>query len=1006
MKEIQVDRSPNDDEKTSKEIGKWTTALMNTSGGLIVLYCKKPDSDQQRDKWLMGLESALVNNWIPESIVQSLIRFQYREIDEQLRVYMFVGKAPHVITFSYNAYGRHATCIRPIRDATRVQQMLCERPSSFSNVEWLSPMKKLLTKVQAFKVGDPIPAEYRENKDMEFKHCYTDISKRKELHSFGVKELKQRLHGDGGYIQYISAFANTHGGSLVLGVEEGGKFPVVRGFEISEEEKQKIHECLHAALESCIWYGNQAYKPCCDRDWKLLYHDVIEQGETSKQQLIEICVPKHAGGLFLRSPVYYMVDKGGALGSNVKQPNNNKTPQDNPSQHEMLELWKKAFHACSNSDEETSKQGAIKTHYTTATKINIPAVKCKQTRHSPDEASVEQHEETDKGPDETKLPKSFKESQSVYKTDITVLNMNVRDCCSSKLANHIQTMKNTKTWYPPWQTMQHRMLREARFSDLINFIDACEWSGVASVISEHTDAEDQKDRPSVDNCSILCHVLIIREAKAPVLICCVKDTSRSARTQEDLDKMIEFALCKGRMLKRQYILSIANRFWQSVIFHFEIQVLLVPTVGDITKVWDSRSIGSQPVTYPAMDGDVQHMIACTGLAEWLLKTRHSVKDRYGDILTQHLTEAQARILLDRKERVLIVSGKSGTGKTVIALHLVYEALSQGMTDKDVLYICSNEGLEAFIRSQVPCQVMVVKKADCLAQRGDLLKKKLVVVDDIHAIKLQTNWKEKWGRVDWQTDPSDLYMMLFLQAARGTNVAVFFDPDQDYMENLPSDFDTRLRDLAGQVDDMLTHDIQVVTLTERMRNSREINRFLQASLNQAKVPGTISCLSEQQGDDVLYEYIGKTAEDNATILNEKLVVLENKYSPKSIAILCDDIDQLNTIKSLLMEKFQRNFQTPRRYPVRQMVFCLLEDFGGLEADVVLFLLPPRFDTDAIKVSWKYINTISSRAKQRLELLLNWEPLKEETRQGKIATLLELFATVSNLCTEMQCHRRYM
>ncbi len=985
MKQIQVEKSPKNDEKTSKEIGKWITALMNTSGGLIVLYCKQPDSDQQRDRWLMGLEDVLTHNWITVSTFQSLVRFRYLEMDGQLRIYIFVGKAQNIITFSYNAYGRQATGITPIRDAKRIQQMLNETQDDSSKVQCFSLVEQIRAKLKSFKIGDPIPAEYRENETMEFKHCYTDKSKNKELPSFGVKELKQRLCGDGGYIQYISAFANTHGGSLVLGVEEGGKFPVVRGFKIPEDEQQRLRECLNAELDKCLWHGKASYKPCFGQDWNLLFHIVSEQGGTSERQLIEICVPKHRGGMFLTSPVFYMVGKYGHLDRNGVQQSKSLSAKAQPSQNDMFKLWKQEFQT--SSEEDSTIQGEFNKHWTTPSTTNITAVNNGQNIPMTDETKNKVHDKIGSEHDEINLPKSFKESQSEHKTDIMVSSMNVRDCCLSKMAKYIQTMEHPKAWYPPWQTTQGSMHMEGRFADVINFIDACEWNGVASIITETTDSEECQESPTAENCSLLFLVLVTRKSKAPVLICCIKDTSDKRRPQTDLDKMVEYALRKGRMLKRQYLLSTVNKACQSVIFHFEIEVLLVPTHGDIAKIWDSRRTGSQPVTYPAVHGDLQHVIACTGLAEWLLKTRHSVKDRYGDILTEHLTEAQARILLDRKERVLIVSGKSGTGKTVIALHLVYEALSQGMTDKDVLYICSNEGLEAFIRSQVSCQVMVVKKADCLPQRDAILKKKLVIVDDIHAIKLQGDWKKKWDGVDWQRGPSDLYMMLFLQAAHGTNVAVFFDPDQDYEDNLPSDFDKRLRDLAVQVDGVLTQDVQVITLTERIRNSREINRFMQASLNQAKVPGTISCMNEEEGDDVVYQYIGKNIEDSSNILNEKLGALEKKYSPKSIAVLCDDNDQLDKTKSLLSEKFHRTFQTVRRYPVDQMIFCSLEDFGGLEADVILFLLPPKYETGAIKVNWKYMNTISSRAKQRLELLLPWDPREEETKPGIIVSVLE-------------------
>ncbi len=156
------------------------------------------------------------------------------------------------------------------------------------------------------------------------------------------------------------------------------------------------------------------------------------------------------------------------------------------------------------------------------------------------------------------------------------------------------------------------------------------------------------------------------------------------------------------------------------------------------------------------------------------------------------------------------------------------------------------------------------------------------------------------------------------------------------------------------------------------------------------------LNERPGDDVLYEYIGSSIEDNGKILSAKLDVLGEKYGARSVAILCDDTDQLNEMKTLLAEKFHKKFQEDNTYPIEYMVMCSVEDFGGLEAEVILFLLPRNFGTGGVKVSWKYVNVISSRARERLEFLLPWDPASgesgDEEWQGKLTNLLELFKMV--------------
>ena len=972
--EISLNKSPTDTDKTIKEIAKWISALMNTVGGLILLYSNRPDSDRKRDKWLMGFESVLANNWIPESLLQSLIRYQCLETDGQLRIYIFVSKSPNLVTFNCYAFGRRATGVRPIKDSHRIQEMLDESSrSSASGGECSSQMTDLLTEGH-FKVNDPIPVIYRESETMEFKHCYLGTSAEKsELPSFEVTQLKHRL---GEYQEYRSAFANTHGGSLVLGVEEKEKFPVVRGFRITENQEADekcITEYMETRLEECIWHGQPGYKPLKGQDWNIFYHRVIEENG-KERKMIEVRIAKHSGGMLTQSPVYYVVNGNGAM-----------------EEKKRYNEWKLHLHANILDEGNRDVQSHIQKHVErAATETNDNVVETSNVPNVPEDQSQQGISAATSAGVDSKLPKSFKESQSEHKSDIMVQGLSMHDCCTNRMARHIQGGQDDKIWYPSFEHIQKRLPVDISSEKLMTFLQAKEWNGVASVIEIPMESNTTNDYCPLTSAGhgVLCHVLIIRKHDAPLLICCINDKSHYDITGQDLEKLVDYALDSGRVLKRQFLACTANKQHHSCLFHIDVEVLLVPNEGDVQTVWNSKT--KQPVTYPYSNQERQYTIACTGLSEELLRTRASVKDRYGQILAEHLTEAQARILLAKSERLLVVNGKSGTGKTVIALNLMTEAMKKRNVIEDVVYVCSNEGLKAFVNSQVPCEAIVVKSTNCLtqSQKSLLENAKLVIVDDVHAIELDDNW---------ETNPGDLYLTLFTHAERlHTRVAVFFDAEQDYMGNLPVNFDKRLRDLAENVPGMMCEDIKIVTLRQRIRNSQEINRFMQANQNQANIAGTIECLNERPGDDVLYEYIGSNIEDSGNILNAKLDVLEKKYEARSVAILCDDIDQLNEMKTLLMEKFHKTFQEDNRYPIEHMVMCSLEDFGGLEAEVILFLLPRNFGTGGVKVSWKYVNVISSRARERLEFLLPWDPASgesgDEEWQGKLTNLLELFKMV--------------
>ncbi len=977
--EISLDKFPTDTDKTIKEIAKWISALMNTVGGLIVLYSKRPDSDRKRDKWLMGFESVLANNWISESLLQSLIRYRYLETDSQLRIYIFLTKAPNLVTFSFYAFGRRATDVRPIKDPHRIQEMLNESSHSCaSGGECSSQMTDLLTEGETLKVNDPIPVIYRESETMEFKHCYRGSSAEKsELPSFEVTKLKHLL---GEYLQYLSAFANTHGGSLVLGVEEKEKFPVVRGFRITENQEADekcITEYMETRLEECIWHGQPGYKPLKGQDWNIFYHRVIEENG-KERKMIEVRIAKHSGGMLTQSPVYYVVNGNGAM-------------EEKKTYYEWLHVQASILDV-GNGDMHSPLEKHVKRADSGTTggepQNSIDSI----APNAPEDQPQPDIPVTTNAASDSKLPKSFKESQSEHKSDNRVQSLSMHDCCINRMVKYIQAGQGDKIWYPSFEDIQKRLPVDISREKLMTFLQAKKWNGVASVIEIPMESNTTNDYCPLTSAGhgVLCHILIIRKHEAPLLICCIRDKSNYDITGHDLKKVVGYALDSGRALKRQFLMCTANKPHHSCLFHFDVEVLLVPNEGDVhvRTVWNSKT--EQPVIYPYANQERQYNIACTGLGEELLRTRASVKDRYGQILAEHLTEAQARVLLAKPECVLLVNGKSGTGKTVIALHLMMEAMKERNVIEDVVYVCSNEGLKAFANFQVPCQATVVKRTNCLtqSQKSLLENAKLIIVDDVHAIELDDNW---------QTNPGDLYLTLFTHAERlHTRIAVFFDAEQDYMGNLPVNFDKRLRELAEKVPGMLCEDIKIVTLRERIRNSQEINRFMQANQNQANIAGTIECLNERPGDDVLYEYIGSNIEDSGKILNAKLDVLKKKYEARSVAILCDDSDHLNELKTRLTEKFHKNFQEDNRYPIEHMVMCSLEDFGGLEAEVILFLLPRNFGTGDVKVSWKYVNVISSRARERLEFLLPWDPASDESgdeeRHGKLTDLLELFKMV--------------
>ncbi len=1038
--------------KVTKKIASWITGLMNTSGGWIILYCLQPVYFNDVDKWVMGFEKIMKEQWISASTWNDLIPpFQKINYEDQFRIYIYVCKSPHLVSFDFKAFQKQEASTTAITDEGIIIKMLSEEQSSY----YPTCISAFADKFSSFQFNESLPAPWFESRKLEFKQVYKKDGKRSVgVETFESNVLVGRL---GEYMNYLSAFANCDGGSLVLGVEECGKKLLVKGFKVKENhhdqerEETFVTDYLKKRLGECIWHADPNYEPS-EVDWKVFFPVVQEDSVTRK--LVEVCVNKHIGGMFLGTPTYYVVNSRNEL--------EEKPPRADQNKRKKFPDWQREFsrdhtidekqhslddHVVKPRDESVRLVGNIVSQVrsggsalrsdvsqdtteantpesdvlldSSATLLDSNADENRLSKSFNDsellsqgrsgESALGRDVSQDKTQastpesdvlldssaillegivDETRLPKSFSDGEMRHKTSIFIRGLSLHKCCTEGMSKIIQQkLQNTETqaWYPSLETAKQRLGNVERWDDLLQVIQAKAWNGVASVLDRSLDTgEDYGGCNSLlddMHSTLLFSVIIIDESETAKLLCCFDNGST------DKDKLVKYALCYGRSLKGEFVNCPANGLLKSHPFRFDVEVLQIPVEGKITTLWNSKN--HQPVAYPNATNATQYRIALNGLVERLLKARHSVRDRYGEILIEHLTEKQAELLLDIKEPVLVVSGESGTGKTVLALQLIQRALQEGYTEQEVIFICSSQGLEAWITYQLPCQVLLVKSTDgLLTNQVEVLKKgKLIIADDVHAIHL--------GK-DWEKDPNSLYTLLFEQAAIcSAKVVIFFDPDQDFEENLPARFERKLRDLAEDVEGLSSEDIKIKYLTDRLRNSHEISRFLQANQSMAGVHGTITCFNEIQGDDVTYEYTGRSVKESALFIHARLNALEQKYKPSSVVVLCDDHGQVEQVNDLLTRNFYRTLQRAYHYPVKYTVVCHVDDFRGLEADVILCLMYQQLGRDEIKSLWKYRNFISSRARMRLEFLLQWKPVEGDLLQWKVSKASPLNATEPSL-----------
>ncbi len=973
----------NCDKKTIDQIVRWLMALMNTSGGLIVLYCNTQDCTK-RDQWLSKLENSITSKWIPRSTYWSLVKYKYWKENGQLRIYMFVTKSKNIITYESKAFMRYSTKTEQAT-ANEVHELL-NVSGHFNKPECKPQMKGLLKENESsfFLQGEKIPVKLEESQEIEYKHTNTEKGDNEDREKcMKKKELKEKI------LKNVSAFANTEGGSLILGVEDNEKDGyIIRGFKKTkaniEQEKEEIIKFLNETLSSCMWVGkSEARKLKHKCDWDVFFYDVKEKDDEkdASRILIEILVMKMSGCLFQETPMYYRVDGKGDV-----------------ERVSTLEEWRNDKRESTSNTDRESRPSPIQKHMEEKPVQALDDLGNVQTEegqipHQAEKGKSSQAQSSHAASQDRKVPRYFDGSD----TDIETYQQKRLDCCIEKMQCDIKEKKGTNNWYPSGEAVKSMGTKYQTFMDYIN---KEKWTGVATLID--LDAPGNETRSCHHSCEIadcpgmLCYTLLISTEERPKLICCFDHENGNG--EQTKQNHIKCALSFGRYLKKEFLTHELNKHQLSLRFYFKVLVLSKEN-GEAKKVWDSEDTGNQPVLYPYADCKTQFGIASVGLATKLLKTRCKVKDEFGDFIIDHLTDEQAKVLLKRHARILVVKGGSGTGKTVIAIHLLKNALDEKKKkDTEILYLCGSEGLKAFIDYQME-RVEPVKPAKCEVRvvhttnaPDDLLKilenAKLVIVDDVHAISLIGAWDQK--------DSNDLYPFLFRQAAMNdAHVAVFFDPDQAYKKDFPEKFDEELRSLANSIADtrgskISLNDICVHELEEKIRNSREIVRFMQANQNQAKTDGKVmKCLNEMEGDGVTYKFIGDTYEENARHLHDKLT----EYRERSVVVLFDDDGkQLPKLKNLMTNTHKWNVIDEKTFPRQHVVMCMLDKFGGLESEVVLFILPPSFGIEDPSVCyWKYVNTVSSRAKKKMEFLAPWDPNKKVTQVQKLLALLQLVST---------------
>jgi hypothetical protein len=122
-------------------------------------------------------------------------------------------------------------------------------------------INKQLEQINLSDLQALVAKRFPEGKMIEYKEAFY-------LLSHNDKNVKEKQHEE--MLKDISAFANAHGGDLIIGIKENGAYPAsVCGFEVKDKEidqlKRRIHDVVELGVDPRIEIDIHAVKVATDK---------------------------------------------------------------------------------------------------------------------------------------------------------------------------------------------------------------------------------------------------------------------------------------------------------------------------------------------------------------------------------------------------------------------------------------------------------------------------------------------------------------------------------------------------------------------------------------------------------------------------------------------------------------------------------------------------------------------------------------------------------------------
>ncbi len=614
--------------RIGEQIAMVLSALINSGGGVLILHLVTEAGDVNLDTSQEDIVHLITQHkmWIPEDVFSDTICSIKNEVEKE--IYLFASKTTQLVTHHSNAYyfkQSHSECIvnnnilmRMIGQCSCLNETICEK---HSKVVSMLPNIYTLTANQFFLVPEADSQHHFYRNYLINDRSLADVLNTQSVHC----EI----------LELVSALANTKGGSIFLGVTNTAT-PTVVGYRLTGNDQTYTEQCISDILTGSnpapltIWGYPQIEST---HYWKTFVHNVVGDG----RKVIEIRVNKCPGGMFCALPVCLDIRDTGEI-HQIDSFNEWKrrvlqgTCISDSSHDDDSECYDKHFERTEMTDKDTPPDSDMPPPTGTPSTIPKPH---KQTVSS---------------------------SQFCWwlsdDDGVVAESLQFDQCCSKELADSVMDISSTFSTFPPTEAISERFANIEHLEDILKeILQKHEGDNGVAVFLENVPDTTLPIYVTLKPVTPIHHVVdlvIIKENQPPVIVTIFKE--ECAR-----DDAKNYCLKLGQLLKRDCS-KYTGMDKGNMKFFFQCQLYFIGH-GYVHL--------QQAVRYPKdyLNPSIETLNTVRyALARILLDCQH-ITDRYGNIMVRHLSYYQAKVLLGRKPKVLIVKAIAGSGKTVLGLEM-------------------------------------------------------------------------------------------------------------------------------------------------------------------------------------------------------------------------------------------------------------------------------------------------------------------------------------------------